>query len=96
VKVKELNAVSLKLPDGGEAVLVQDGDSWNGILAFVCVSPRELAGEKVITMPGKGFGGFPHRFTRIFAVMGDHTVLLASDLIGEVMQKLDAAERSAA
>ncbi len=47
-KAKEITALSLELKSGNQAVLLQEGEEWNGLTKFRCISPPAYCGQTVI------------------------------------------------
>jgi hypothetical protein len=56
LKVKRVRAVSVALTDSINAVLLQQGDTWEGLCCYVCVTPGAFVGQKVITMDDETHG----------------------------------------
>jgi hypothetical protein len=83
LKVRKLSAVALTLPNKTEAVLVQQGDDWNTLREYRCVSPAEFAGQTMITVPDQVSGGAFGRFLGgPFGRLPDETIIMASPALG--------------
>lgn len=48
LKANKIEALSMELAMGGQAVLIQDGPQWNNLTKFKCVSPAKLEGQTII------------------------------------------------
>jgi hypothetical protein len=48
LKAKEITALAMPLRGGRQAVLLQEGDEWNGLTKFKCIAPHECVGLHVI------------------------------------------------
>lgn len=93
--VKTIKAVGLNLLDDVEAVLVQDGEPWNGFREFRCVAPQEFAGQRVITIDedeSKAFG----RFLNFFDDILEFQIVMTSPAIGDAIKKARAAAKEGA
>lgn len=51
ITLNGLQAFCIRLVDGTEAVLIQDGPKWNGLGSFRCVYPPQFSGCNLIAMP---------------------------------------------
>jgi hypothetical protein len=48
LKAKEITALSVALGYGKQAVLLQEGEEWNGLTKFRCIAPPTLHGRIII------------------------------------------------
>lgn len=95
LKTKRISAVSLALPNGVEAVLVQQGPAWNGLHEYKCISPALFAGQTVITMPQandrRSLGAF---FAVLRRLDDEEVIVMASPDIGAEIQAANIAAAS--
>ncbi len=63
---KKVNAISILLKDKCPAVLVQDGDEWEGFCKFKCISPQDLRGQTIIASKQSSLGSFSCSFNTFF------------------------------
>ena len=76
ITAKVEHALRVKLSNGGDALLIQDGPTWNGLASFKCVHPEELAGGTLVAMPdAPGWNG---AFASILEGKENWNVVLAS------------------
>jgi hypothetical protein len=88
LKARKLKAVALTLPNNTEAVFVQEGDDWNTLRDYRCVSPAEFVGQTMITLPDHTTGGGLGRvFREAFGRMSDETILMASPALAAAIKQ---------
>jgi hypothetical protein len=93
LKVKRVRAVSVALTDSINAVLLQQGDTWEGLCCYVCVTPGAFVGQKVITMDDETHGSrFTALFERAMGKLGEEVIVMASPGIASAMYAIEKAE----
>ncbi len=70
IKAKQVQALSLPLISGTEAILVQDGPEWNNLRKFRCIAPQGLDGQTLIATRDNDNNGFSALFGAIFQIDG--------------------------
>lgn len=91
LKAENISAVRLRLSDGVEAVLVQEGDSWNTLREYRCIAPAGFVGQKLLTAPDDDNGLFTRVFRGGWGDMGSQAILMASPALGAAIQAVNAA-----
>lgn len=92
LKTKKIAAVSIELTGGVEAVFVQEGDSWNGLREYRCISPAAFAGSTIITAPDPSSGGpISLVLDDLFGRLQQSIIVMASPTIAAEMKAAHAA-----
>lgn len=96
IKAKVIGAIELQLADGVQAVLVQEGEPWNGLVEYRCITPRAMLGQKLIAAPDSPSSGFSRVFDSVFGRLPEMDVLMATSELGKVLKAIqDEAARGA-
>lgn len=90
VKAKVIGAIQLQLADGVQAVLVQEGEPWNGLVDYRCVSPKAMLGQRLIAVPEDKPGEFSRVFAHCFGRIANMEVLMATSELGKVLKAIKA------
>jgi len=91
MKAREIMAVSITLSASIDAVFVQNGDEWNGLREYRCISPSAFAGQKVITSAFASEGPFVNFFGDMFGHIREQQIVMASPEIGAAIKAISAS-----
>lgn len=96
IKAKVIGAIQLQLADGVQAVLVQEGEPWNGLVEYRCITPSAMRGQKLIAAPDSRGNDFSRAFDSVFGRLPEMDVLMATSELGKVLKAIkDEAARGA-
>lgn len=95
LKAENISAVRLRLSDGVEAVLVQQGQTWNGLREYRCIAPAAFAGQKLLTVSNEDDSVFTRIFSSGWGDMGTQTIMMASPALGAAIQAINQSMASA-
>ena len=89
LKANKVQAIALQLKETGQAVLVQDGDDWNGLRKFKCIAPAQFDGQMVIATKDLDSSPMAALFGEVFKIgEGEQWVLvMASPTLLEGLQR---------
>ena len=90
MKAREIKAVSITLSASIDAVLIQNGDEWNGLREYRCISPSSFAGQKVITLASEG--PLVNLFGDMFGHIREQQIVMASPDIWAAIKAISASE----
>lgn len=87
-KAKKLNAVSILLDSGVEAIFIFDEPEWNALRRYTCFYPAEYNGQYIIVARDHTSGSAASAFGVIFDEIGATTyaVLMASPGLASQLQ----------
>ena len=89
LKANKVQAVALQLKECVQAVLIQDGQDWNGMRKFKCVAPPQYEGQIVIATKDPDSSQLGALFGEIFNLDdGEQWVLVMAspDLAGSLQR----------
>jgi hypothetical protein len=90
-----ISAVRLRLSDGVEAVLVQEGPEWNTLRQYRCVAPAAFVDQKLVTSPQMDEGPLKNFFDCVLGRVEDRPIVMASPALGAAIIAINAAQKPA-
>lgn len=96
LKAQKITALRIALSDGVNAVLLPEGDDWNGMRKYRCVAPEAFRRQVVIVAPLQDASGLQRIFDDIFGRIEEMTIVMASPGLGQAIRAINAAMTQAA
>ncbi|MDY0747336.1 hypothetical protein SNE35_22730 [Paucibacter sp. R3-3] len=90
LKAKKIEAITLELTDGVQAVLVQEGAPWHGLVAYRCIAPGAFKDQLLIAMPDQT-PGLTRVFHTIFGQIVENDIVAASPSLGATIKAINFA-----